>query len=117
MVPIARPKQVALEQPLMAHRQYRDERDVVWQVWDIHPIDVSRQLRSHEATADHGPMRMAVSGELVGGWLCFESDREKRRLWPIPAGWETLSDAELTLLCASAVNAPERRPGRSERQL
>jgi hypothetical protein len=99
----------------MAHRQYRDEQDVMWQVWDIHPIEVARQLRAH-ADADHSPARMAVSGELVGGWLCFESAREKRRLWPIPAGWEELSDAELTALCASAVNAPERSPGRLPRQ-
>jgi len=99
----------------MAHRQYRDEKDVVWQVWDIHPMEVERQLRADEkrAVTERSPetrMRMAVSGELVGGWLCFESSRERRRLWPIPTGWEYLSDAELTLLGSSAVSAPERKP-------
>ena len=111
----------------MAHRQYRDGQDVVWQVWDIHPMEVARQIRSHDADVGEASTppptrtRMAVSGELVGGWLCFESDREKRRLWPIPAGWEQLDDTELTALCAAAVPAPERKPrrvsGRSQAQL
>ena len=101
-----------------------DEQDVVWQVWDIHPTEVARRLRtlstangtditpdtSESAGALSATTRMAVSGELVGGWLCFESDREKRRLWPIPSGWEFLSDSELTNLCASASHAPERKP-------
>ena len=100
----------------MAHRLYRDEQDVVWQVWDIHPVEVERQLRKDEAPAVTGGTpetrtRMAVSGELVGGWLCFESARERRRLWPIPTGWEFLSDAELTQLCVSAVSTPDRRRG------
>src|SRR5690349_6117122 len=108
----------------MTHRQYRDEQDVVWQVWDIHPTEVARRLRTHTTTqgadiasdtseslgALSAMTRMAVSGELVGGWLCFESDREKRRLWPIPSGWELLSDAELTTLCSTASHAPERKP-------
>ena len=107
----------------MTYRQYRDEQDVMWQVWDIRPTEVARRLRT--LSTESGPdlttdttespgvlsatTRMAVSGELVGGWLCFESDREKRRLWPIPSGWELLSDAELTNLCASAAQTPERK--------
>jgi|SRR5690349_4651838 len=106
----------------MTHRQYRDEQDVEWQVWDIHPMEVTRRLNGRpndaapaglepiEATTSAAMWtRMAVSGELAGGWLCFESAREKRRLWPIPSGWELLSDMELKALCASAAHAPERK--------
>ena len=98
----------------MAHRQYRDEADVLWQVWDIHPMEVSQQLSQERDLGDTPTTttHMAVSGELAGGWLCFESAREKRRLWPIPAGWERLTDAELTRLCDAAVNARARRAAR-----
>jgi hypothetical protein len=37
-----------------------------------------------------------------GGWLTFESLDEKRRLIPIPAQWEGLSQAELRSLCDKA---------------
>lgn len=110
----------------MTHREYRDEQDVVWQVWDIHPLEVARRLRTHgpESTSTGADVtglpnaspprtRTALSGELAEGWLCFESAREKRRLWPIPSGWEYLSDVELTALCASAAQAPERSRGQS----
>lgn len=30
----------------------------------------------------------AVSSEYSHGWLCFESEGEKRRLAPVPAGWD-----------------------------
>ena len=106
----------------MTHRQYRDEQDVEWQVWDIHPLEVTRRLRARapevaptglepcEMTSSAASWTpMAVSGELAGGWLCFESAVEKRRLWPIPSGWELLSDMELTALCARAAQAPERK--------
>jgi hypothetical protein len=43
----------------------------------------------------------------VQGWLVFECDVEKRRLGPIPDGWDELPDHELALLLESAV--PVRR--------
>jgi hypothetical protein len=41
----------------------------------------------------------------VNGWLVFESDREKRRLHPIPEQWAERSDAELNALLSTAVPA------------
>lgn len=35
---------------------------------------------------------------LGSGWLCFERGEEKRRLTPIPAGWEAAPDRELEVL-------------------
>lgn len=42
------------------------------------------------------------------GWLVFECDVERRRLAPIPADWEELTDAELAQLCTSASVVPAR---------
>jgi hypothetical protein len=36
------------------------------------------------------------------GWLTFESLDEKRRLIPIPGGWESATQEELRMLCAKA---------------
>jgi hypothetical protein len=36
------------------------------------------------------------------GWLTFESSGVRKRLMPIPDGWETASDATLSDLCARA---------------
>jgi hypothetical protein len=36
------------------------------------------------------------------GWLTFESLDEKRRLIPIPNGWDESSQAELRVLCDRA---------------
>ena len=36
------------------------------------------------------------------GWLAFETEGEKRRLWPVPRYWDRLDGAELAQLCAQA---------------
>jgi len=36
------------------------------------------------------------------GWLTFESLDEKRRLIPIPGGWDTATQEELRMLCGKA---------------
>jgi hypothetical protein len=46
--------------------------------------------------------RRDLHPQLLGGWVCFTSAREKRRLAPPPPGWEARSDAELEALCARA---------------
>jgi len=47
---------------------------------------------------------------LQGGWLVFQSAREKRRLVPIPPGWASMSDAQLLeLLGRSTYAGPPRR--------
>lgn len=76
----------------MAHRSFRDERGREWQVWDVRP------------TAD-----IVIRPELRGGWLAFESGDEKRRLAPVPDGWETASDAELLALLARATRRGKPR--------
>ena len=88
----------------MAHRTFRDAAGAAWQAWDTYP------------SARRG--KMGVSGALTGGWLCFErldapgpGAAEKRRLAPVPAGWEALPEAALHALiagCAPVAPSPRR---------
>ncbi len=73
----------------------RDDRE--WTVWDVLPTFDARLRMSGEA-----------ADLLVQGWLVFECDVEKRRLGPIPEGWDALPDDALVLLLASAVPVPRR---------
>jgi len=43
--------------------------------------------------------RVALPGDMNSGWLAFEStDGERRRVAPIPQGWDALEDAALLRL-------------------
>jgi hypothetical protein len=69
-----------------------------WTVWDVFPTFDARMRMAGEA-----------ADQLVQGWLVFECDIEKRRLGPIPDGWDELPEHDLAALLASAV--PVRRRG------
>jgi len=93
----------------MPYRILTDSAGTEWQVWDIAPQLTER--RSGENTdrrvaitviphADRrtevrrlaDTRRAVLRGTFAEGWLCFESNSEKRRLSPIPTGWTTCSD-------------------------
>lgn len=106
----------------MAHREFLDAGGTQWTVWDVHPTAAMSMLGAPAAVGegatrtgvrgDQGVTRAAieyVEAALAAGWLCFESTSEKRRLAPIPSGWETLPLDSLTFLCGRAVPVPERR--------
>jgi hypothetical protein len=95
----------------MPHRHFKDEKQITWEVWDVHPGEVDRRLRSDREVSSGtlSVVRAAGPGrELARGWLCFESHEAKRRLWPIPSGWDRLDDAQLAELCSRAKDAPAR---------
>ncbi|HET7631327.1 MAG TPA: hypothetical protein VFK16_03335 [Gemmatimonadaceae bacterium] len=52
--------------------------------------------------------RMALEWDLLpqteNPGLIFSSRMDRRRVWPAPAGWRTMSDAQLLALCASATS-------------
>ena len=48
------------------------------------------------------PAPGGVLGTMPDGWLTFESDALRRRLIPIPSGWEDASPAKLDLMCRAA---------------
>ena len=94
----------------MAYREFVDDVGTMWRVWDTHPV-AANTLRT-------------VSPSYAGGWLTFESESERRRLAPIPSGWEIATRNLMIHWCARALEArpPDREstrrdPGRFEHEL
>lgn len=98
-----------------------------WRVWDVLPYS-SRQeerrraeRRQMPSAAYRGPERRTrpdrrvrsphlLTPGLERGWLCFETGEEKRRLTPIPSGWDGCSEDELERLCCEAMRVGAPRP-------
>lgn len=110
---------------MMGYRKFVDEQGIWWQVWDVRPDDAERRLRERRKIhAPPGgedqrglldrrslaPFHTTVPSELANGWLAFQSPAQKRRYWPIPAGWEDLSDSDLRILCRKAQPVLSRTP-------
>jgi hypothetical protein len=81
------------------HRAFTDARGVQWDVFAVYP----------EARAS---VHSRLKGTYSQGWLCFESAEEKRRLSPIPAQWQELSEAQLAQLSERAEVPAKRRSHR-----
>src|SRR6266513_2198889 len=93
----------------MPYRIFIDSTGGEWQVWDIVPrlnerrgggidrrvescnIDFSDRRQENRRIVELG-RRALLRGPYAHGWLCFDNDREKRRLSPIPGDWTTCSD-------------------------
>lgn len=104
----------------MGYRTFVDKDGSYWQVWDSQPTKVERRTATadrrrtryfpwHNAERRSGQDRRVTSQRRItlaegygGGWLTFESLTEKRRLLPIPSGWEEVSHGELRALCEKA---------------
>ena len=55
-------------------------------------------------------MSIRTCGAYSGGWLCFESEGEKRRLTPVPDEWERAGADALGGWLAGAIAVhPDRR--------
>jgi hypothetical protein len=56
-----------------------------WNVWNVVP------------TLARDDRKLFLGMEMTEGWLCFESSSSgtKRRIVPVPDGWETWSDGDL----------------------
>ncbi len=72
----------------MALREFADREGAVWRVWDCTSTNIPG---------------------LLGGWLCFESATEKRRLLPIPPDWKTAPEDRLGLLSGGYPGAQTQR--------
>ena len=104
----------------MAHREFTDSGQVTWDVWDVYPALGDRRgphadrRRFMRDTQDRrtmlGAVSLRVTPEYALGWLAFQSDHERRRLAPVPDGWEGLDEPELERLCQAAT--PVGRPRR-----
>jgi hypothetical protein len=102
----------------MALREFIDSRGTAWTAWDVPPHRVytpqraggDRRARSVPGWTPERRVRQRRMQlrhpELSGGWVCFTSQAEKRRLSPPPPAWDAASDAELEALCAQAQQQP-----------
>lgn len=82
----------------MGVRSFTSPDGTSWQAWCVIP-------GQHADWPEHA--RRHLPEAMAAGWVCFESATEKRRLQPIPAGWDERPDADLWDFCLSA--QPVRR--------
>ena len=75
-------------------RTITDREGRSWRVWHVRPQ--SEVLKSSAAPAMHG------------GWLCFESSGDKRRLVGPPDDWERLPERALVELLGRAAGVKVR---------
>jgi hypothetical protein len=81
--------------PAISQRVFDEVQGRRWRVYAVHPS---------MSTVE----RDALPDAYRHGWLSFEAADEKRRIAPIPEGWEALSIDELRLLCQRAQRVPKR---------
>lgn len=86
----------------MAYRTFTDPDGQEWQVWDVLP---ARECEPGSRTLAYLPAEMAQ------GWLCFEAGDQKRRLTPLPDGWEAADDATIAALLRASLPAQPRERG------
>jgi hypothetical protein len=72
-------------------RQIRDAAGVEWMVYQVDPATNTWRVSG------------TLPEDYRKGWLCFECPNEKRRLTPLPAGWEEYSSEQLGSLIGNAV--------------
>ena len=104
----------------VSYRTFLDTTGKRWEVWLITPAAAERRKTERRAVSGaghanaperrHTPDRrrepgkrtFVVANEFSGGWLCFESEGEKRRLAPVPPGWEEAGPDRLATLLQAA---------------
>jgi hypothetical protein len=86
----------------MALRTFVAHDGVHWNVWNVVP------------TLVHNERKVALSTGMTSGWLCFESGGVKRRIVPVPNGWEDWSEDELDSALATAQSVERRLPLRDD---
>ena len=69
----------------MPIREFTDVHGATWKVWSTIPFTMA-----------------GVAEHLRQGWLCFESEGKRRRLYPIPDGWEEANNGQLRAWCRQA---------------
>ena len=76
----------------MASREFTDSKGTVWRVWDVTPTHLHPITKAEE-----------YMEPWAGGWLTFESGKEKRRLVaPYPSHWFDYELSQLDALCRAA---------------
>jgi len=90
------------------NREFTDVLGKQWFVWEVYPRLIERRLMHerralsrHTAERRHEFVgRATLPRQILGGWLAFQNDHERRRVIPVPDDWEDLDDRELRSLLA-----------------
>jgi hypothetical protein len=113
----------------VTHRTFKDKEGRIWDVWQVHPSAAERRFvqrrtkdekRSDAAERRSGDdrrvgekaqpvTRATIAPEFTYGWLCFETIGEKRRLAPVPEGWDRADDETIEQWCCVAKAVPKRK--------
>ncbi|MEO8336992.1 MAG: hypothetical protein ABI664_18555 [bacterium] len=78
---------------------FTDQSGTSWDVFEVYPTE--------ERTVSRVPAAFR------SGWLCFQSDLERRRLAPIPFDWRNWDVETLTAALLATHGIPRRTPRRS----
>jgi hypothetical protein len=115
----------------MSYRTFVDRDGAYWQVWDSQPSKMERRTsvddrrhpkhfpwrgserRSGTDRRSTNQRRITLAEGYGRGWLTFESLVEKRRLVPIPSGWEQADNTTLRTLCERAKRIAKTDSGTS----
>jgi hypothetical protein len=91
----------------MAVREFTDSAGKQWRAWDVMPDELNPRTKDEDYLAQL----------YFTGWIVFEAidGGDKRRLYPIPKGWDQLPEAELEVLLRKAEIVPKRKL-RSEKE-
>lgn len=109
----------------MSQRTFADSDGIYWSVTAIQPQLTERRLSDRRALAngvvdfraerralpDRRRMRGVRAPVREGfeqGWLVFDNGDEKRRLAPVPVGWERMPTNQLQGLCDKARRSHQR---------
>lgn len=112
----------------VTHRTFKDRQGRIWDVWQVHPSAAERRFSQRrvfdEDRTDNSERRSGsdrrlrerdarapVAAEFAYGWLCFETVGEKRRLAPVPEGWDRADDEMIEQWCCVAKPAVRRKTG------
>ena len=112
---------------MSSHRTFLDDLARLWNAWEVIPAWGERRVAERRAhvegtggrTIDRrlrerrrvSGLRIALPPRLAHGWIAFECGDERRRVAPIPDGWDALSEAGLRDLWREAEHLPPRRKG------
>jgi len=90
-------------------RGFTDSTGVEWRVWEVFPATAATHRASGSPKGDALTQAKIKDTAFAQGWLCFESTAEKRRLAPIPTGWEFHEPSALEQLRDQATVVPHRQ--------
>jgi hypothetical protein len=107
------------------HRTFLDDLARLWNAWDVIPAWGERRTTERRARAEspgaqlverrtherrrHRGLRISLPPRLAQGWVAFEHAEERRRVAPIPEGWDQLPENGLRELWRHAEHLPPRR--------